>query len=231
MHELSCAEVQDRAPGFALDILDPESRADVAAHLRRCRLCCGTVSDMQCSAAELLDLDRTREATAAGLAWSAAGWPDQPWTGDHWPDEVWAGTGAGGPPRRSRLRLAAAMTAATLLFVGSALGPELAQGGGRAPVPVASAQLLAGAAPVGYVYIYGGSDPFLVVQVAGIPVSGQLICQLSETDGTVVALGSFKLFDGRAQWAARDGFPADATSAISLVDARHEAVAVASLGR
>ncbi len=56
MIDLTCAEARDLAAEFALDILEPEERSAVAAHLLRCPTCRAEVSGMEVVSERLLDL-------------------------------------------------------------------------------------------------------------------------------------------------------------------------------
>ena len=92
---MSCVEVQDSAPEFALDILEPSKRAELEAHLANCEACRADVAGMCRSAERLLDLDGYQR----GVRWIR--------------------------PRRRRLRLVTTLAAAAVLMLGSALGPAL----------------------------------------------------------------------------------------------------------
>lgn len=213
MHDLTCDEVQDRAPSFALDILEPTARADVAAHLLRCAGCAREVSGMQESAAELLDLS---DPDGRFEGWQAGGY-EHPYPGDE------------EPPRRRRFRLVAAMTAAAMLMVGTTFGPEIGATNAPRAIPVASAPLTSGDSPVGYVYFYGGSRPVLVVDVSGLDTKGRLTCAVAGTDGSTLRLGSFKLVGTRTEWAVTDRLPPSATADVVLLDPAGQVVASATV--
>ncbi len=240
VHDLTCSEVQDRAPSFALDILEPQARADVAAHLLRCTGCAREVSGMQQSAAELLSLDAAGDGPHAdywqepgAAAWDRGdiGEPHWEWQDPEDPDWDWYGPdGDGAPPRRSRVRVVAAVTAAALLVIGTALGPELTQIGRTQAVPTASATLQSGQNAVGSALFYGGAAPVLVVDLTLSGVSGPLYCEVVSTSGETVQLGSFKLFAGSARWAVRDNVAPASTSEVLIVDQRGRSLATASVG-
>lgn len=248
MHHLTCDEVQDAAPRFALDILDARARASVAAHLLRCPACRVEVSDMQESAARLLDLGP--DAAGDARPWeSAAGWraanaspvgqppPDGPEWGEA--DRAgwdWAGAPAGTtgdpgavPAGRRRLRLVLTLAAAALLMVGTTLGPEFEQSRAGTGQVLGQAALLDGGRPVGMVYFYAGSKPAIELEVAGLDTS-RLTCETVAVDGTVVRLGQFRLYGGRAAWAAAESTPLTRLSSVVLLDDGGHLVAQAAVG-
>lgn len=214
MHDLTCSEVFDAAPQFALDILETSRRAEVAAHLIRCSGCRDTVTGMQASAAELLDLD--------GADWRRL--PPDPLL------EPVPGVAVPVRPGRRRLRLVVTMAAAAALMVGSALGPELEAAASRhRPAPTARADLLDGAVTVGYVDFYSGRTPALDVQVLHGPARGQVVFEAFNLDGTVSRLGSIELYQGRGYWSLAQPLDLNAVSSLALADGRGRVLASASL--
>ena len=217
MNDLTCREVADSAPGFALDILEPAARAQVAAHLIRCPGCRETVSGMQDSAARLLDLgDPWSEAEwPGGAEWSelpgGPDWSDWPeWPADTDLPEV--------RPARRRLRVAVTMAAAALLLVGTTLGPEFEQAATTPAKPVATAALIAGGQPVGTVRIYAHPTPAIDVQVSGLSASGTLTVVLVTADGRVHRLGRLQLARGRGAWIGPEPVSAAQVNGVALVD-------------
>ncbi|HET9076630.1 MAG TPA: hypothetical protein VFN68_06845 [Acidimicrobiales bacterium] len=208
MHDLTCAEVLDAAPPFALDILEPSRRSLVAAHLIRCPECRDTVTGMQASAAALLDLD--------GADWSrpceARPVPDGP-------------PAAGLRPGRRRVRLVMTVAAATLLVVGSAFGSGMGGTGRHSPTPVTRAPLLEGGRTVGYVNFYSGRSPALDLQVAGVAAHGSVTCETVGLDGTVTRLGSFGLYQGHGYWATTTPVDPSGVSSVVLVDGQGRTLA------
>lgn len=105
MAELTCVEVQDAAPEFALDILAPGRRAELEAHLDRCSACRTSIDGMCRSAQHLLDIDSY----------------------DH--------SGRRAYPARKRFRVVTTLAAAAVLMLGSTLGSTLVQTtAGKTPV-------------------------------------------------------------------------------------------------
>jgi hypothetical protein len=216
VRDLTCVEVNDSAPGFALDILEPNVRARVAAHLIRCPGCRVTVTDMQDSADRLLDLGDHGPGHDEPLwpAWQE--WPDEP----DWP---------AARPARRRLRMVVTIAAAALLIVGTTIGPELEQAASTPEKPVATAVLIAGSQPVGAVHVYGGRVPAVDVQLQGLPESGRLDVVLVSRDGTARRIGTVRVSDGRSSWVGPDPVARAELTGVVLVDAARHEVAAASV--
>lgn len=204
VRDLTCSEVADSAPGFALDILEPQTRARVAAHLIRCQDCRRTVTDMEESAADLLDLDGRMEWTYPEEAYEVA--------------EV--------RPGRRRLRTVCTMAAAAALFVGTTFGPELASH--RSAQPLASGVLMAGEQPVGTVQFYAGGPAVIEVQADHLPASGTLGVVVGYIDGSATRIGDIKVRSGRASWAGTEPARPAGVSSVALVDSELHPVATAS---
>lgn len=200
---MTCAEVDDSAPGYALDILDPGRRQSVASHLLRCGRCRETVSRTQESADRLLDIGADR---ADPELMNTEPLPDD-WFVD-------AETDAVRPPRR-RLRAAATMAAVMVLVVGTTLGPEIEQATRSVPKPTLAVPLMTAAGTVGSVRIYPGQPPVVQVDVTDLPGSGTLRADLVDAAGRVESLGQFRLAGGRAGWASTE--PRDMTHPKSLI--------------
>lgn len=244
MHDLTCDEVADAAPRFALDILEPQARADVAAHLLRCPACRVEVTGMQASAARLLDVGRNDRT---GPPWAEEPFGPPGWPGarpaDSWPadgdladgdlaDSDPADRGRGAPgrvaPGRRRLRLVITMAAAALLMVGTTFGPEIEQASSRTATLVARAGIMAGDRQVGTVSIYAGSTPALEIVVEGM-AGPRLTCESVGVDGRVATLGTFQLYSGRATWATGYRPSSVALADVLLLDGSGHVVARAAL--
>ena len=208
MHDLTCVEVVDSAPGFALDILEPRTRARVAAHLIRCPECRQAVTEMEESAAQLLDLDGSPE-------WEAEG---------HWNESEELPPVR---PARRRLRMVVTMAAAAALFVGSTFGPELAAH--RSERPIASGVLIAGDKTVGTVRFFAGGMPMVEVEADHLPASGRLGVVLTYSDGSARRVGYIQVRDGHAVWAATEPAHGGGISSVVLVDPTLHQVAAASV--
>lgn len=216
MHDLTCAEVFESAPQFALDILEPGRRADVAAHLIRCGGCRQVVTGMQESAAALLDLD--------GADWSRAPAPITPLL----PPDRGVPVLPSAPARR-RFRLVVTMAAAALLMVGSTLGPEIAAATRHGPAPTARVQLLDGGRPVGVVNFYTGRAPALDLEIVDAAARGQVTFEAVNPDGTVTRLGAFPVEAGRGYWAMSGTLDVSRVSSLLVVDGQGRVLASAVL--
>lgn len=209
MRDLFCYEVADSAPGFALDILEPQMRARVAAHLIRCPECRQSVSDMQDSAAELL-------GSADG-----ADWERQEWTADEGSEEL--------RPARRRFRMAVCVAAAAVLFIGTTLGPELGQGERGAVRPAGTGVLVADGQTVGTVQFYTGRSPIIEIRADHLPASGTVGVVLAYTDGTARRIGEIQVRGGRATWAGSEPSATTSVTSVVLVDSTLHPVASASV--
>lgn len=206
MRDLTCLEVADSAPGFALDILEPEARSRVAAHLLRCEACRRTVTGMQESAAELLD--------TGGDGWDERGWPS-----DHDMTEI--------RPARRRFRMVVCMAAAAMLFVGTTFGPEISQAARTTQRPSVSAVLMAGDRAVGSVRFYGDRTATVAVQVERLPAGGTLSVVVTSRDGTSVKIGELHVDHGRAAWLGRYQAGTTPTELVLLDPTLHQIAAAA----
>ena len=194
---MTCAEVDDSAPGYALDILDPSHRSSVASHLLRCGRCRETVSRTQASADQLLDLD-------SDLV------PSTPYPDDFWddPDLDWV------RPRR-RLRVAATMAAVVALLVGTALGPEIEAASRPSPSLMLSVPLIAGNSPVGSVRVYAGQPPILQIEVTSLGGHDNLQADLIDVKGHIESFGAFRVNHGKGAWVSTE--PKDMPNPKSLI--------------
>jgi hypothetical protein len=207
VRELTCAEIDESAPAYALDILDAGRRSLVASHLLRCGRCREMMSTTQVSADRLLDVDSSFERGTPYVRDSrfAGGSPLEEWAHSE-PD--WA------PPRR-RLRVAAAVFSVVALMVGTTLGPELEGAARPKPVPTLAVPLVEGSTSVGSVRVYAGQPPILEIEVTGLGGRQTLHVDLIDNLGHVEPFGSLRVVGGRADWASTE--PRDMPSPKSLV--------------
>lgn len=231
MGDFSCRDVSDSAPAFALDILEPTARARVAAHLIRCPDCRETVSGMQDSAARLLDLD---EPWAESDMWGAYGrdddrLADRPFDDGPYDDAPFDDGSFDDRPPRRRLRVALSLAAATVLLVGSTLGPELEQAARTPANPVASAVLLAAGQPVGAVRFYTGTNAGVEVEVRGLPGKGSMSVVLVTREGSSRRIGQMVVSKGQAGWFGADPVALTDIEGVVLLDSKSNQVASADL--
>jgi len=207
--ELTCRQVADSAPGFALDILEPTTRARVAAHLIRCPGCRETVTGMQDSASRLLDLGT-------------------PWEETEWADDDTGSLLSQVRPARRRLRMVVSMATVALLIVGTTLGPELEQLASHPEQPLATVYLRAGGSTVGTVRVFAGPTPALDVQVEGM-AAGSLQIMAVDASGQARAVAHLQVpRSGRAAWLGAEPLPLNRLSGVVLVDSAHQQVAAAT---
>ena len=180
MTELSCAEARDRAPEYGLGILGSEERAALAAHALRCPDCRREVDAYARLGQDLMDVIPAAEPPPGFSRKVLAGLP---------------------PVRRTRRlrRLGAAAAVVAAAAVAVVTGVSLTNGPHQ-PAQ-AEATLVSHGRTIGSVYTRG-RPPWLWMSVQGSASSGTVSCELVETDGTVVRLGSFDLVDGSGSWAA-----------------------------
>jgi hypothetical protein len=202
MNELSCEAVQESSAEFALGILPPSARARVAAHLLRCPDCRREVEEFGRLGDRLLDL-------VPGV--------EPPLGFDRKAVRRMGGGGSVGwitslARRRGVLTVAAAGVAA----VAAALIAVVAISGGHKHYPThLEASLTSGGHPMGSVYV-GGSPPWLTMRLHGVEAS-VVTCQLLESDGQTVAVGTFGLVHGSGTWSAPEPVPLGQITGIRVV--------------
>ncbi|MDA8046178.1 MAG: hypothetical protein M0Z30_13225 [Actinomycetota bacterium] len=247
MRNLTVPEVADSAPGFALDILDPATRSEVAAHLIRCDGCRETVTSMQCSAAELLDLGGPAgwasepwapEAGAQG-GWAQEGWAQEGWAQEGWPpteaasgylmEPSWPGDRAPARSARRRFRMAVTIATAALLVVGTTLGPELEQAAGHPERPSATIALTASGVTVGAVAIYTGRVEAIDISVRNLPESGTMEVVVVDGSGTATEIGRIEVVARRGDWLGPPGPNPRQLRTVVIVDSQRRQIASASL--
>jgi anti-sigma factor RsiW len=212
MRELTCSEVQDSAAEFALDILDPQDRSIVAAHLIRCRACRAEVDSMQATAGHLLDLV---PGTEPPLGFDR---------------RVMNHVDASGARVRRRWRVTiGAAAAAVLIVLGATLGVVETSSSHPAAPHLVSAAFMAGGRQVGEIEVYANNQsPWVSMMVRGVSVQGPVSCQLVDRSGTVETVGSFDLVNGMGSWGAYDRWNPNDMASARLVDAAGHVVASAT---
>ncbi len=237
MRPLSCLEVTNSAPGFALDILDPATRAQVAAHLLRCDDCRRRVTSMQSAAAELLDLNRGDGPPSGWRAesWSA-GWSGDPHDHSDWAapeDADWLEGSDGSTPARRpvrrRLRTVLSVAAAALLVVGTTLGPELEQAASHPENPTVTVRLMAAGSAVGTVALFTGAVEAIDVAVEGLSESGTMDILVVDRSGTATSVGQIEVSRSRGAWLGHPPVLLGSLTSLVLVDDQRREVASAAL--
>jgi hypothetical protein len=198
--DLDCEEVLDQAAGYVLDIVEPDLRAELEAHLRFCPRCRRQVRAMKASADELLHLKRpfsfrSRLGMPKGMR---RGW-------------------------RVAAALAAAATLAVASTFGAAIGPQSTQSG-----PSLAGVVTQDGRQVGKAALSGSSRPVLEIALEGVEASGSLVVELVGSTQTV-AVGNIDLHSGRGFLLTALRSAPRGLAELRLVDSSGELVAAASL--
>jgi hypothetical protein len=222
MTQPTCAEVHDAAAEFALDILTPEERATIAAHLLRCPACRAEVDSMSAVGTQLLQLVPATEPPLGFEHRVLAR------VGVH--HHSWAGRA------RRHPRIVGAVAAAAAFIFGL-----IGWMAGRTTTPsshrvLLTAALHEGARTVGHVQAYAGHPGWVDMTVHGVSGTAHVTCEIIEHGNQVVRLGSFDLVGGNgtwgAPWGAADGAWSGAGSGqltgVRLVDSGGKVIATAA---
>lgn len=239
MRELTCAEVDDSAPAYALDILEGSRRSLVDAHVLGCDRCRETVTRTQASADHLLDVSSSgdggnfprRPSAQAGGSHPGPGSGMEPVAGVEGdsPFEEWGDQGGEWERPRRRLRVAAAVVSVVALMVGTTVGPDLEAATRPKPVLTMAVPLVAGSTPVGSVRVYAGRPPVIEIEVTGIGGRQTLHADLIDSHGHIEPFGSFRVVGGQADWAAPEPRGVPAPRDLVLADSSGKVLAQASL--
>jgi hypothetical protein len=203
--DLSCDDVRDAAPGYALGVVDDDTRTAVSRHTRRCPGCREVVSRTVASAGWLLDLDSR--------------WEGAPDADDTEPLGK----------RRRHLRRFAAMATVTMLVAGTAFGGAVRVAGEGPSSSGSTAPLYRAGSVVGEVEVDSGSAPLIRLVVSGLGVEGSLSVETVASDGATQRLGTFELHDGRGYWAGPLGKRLSNASELVLADTSGQVVAGTSV--
>lgn len=178
MTELTCVEIRESAAEYALGILTKEERSIVAAHLLRCPDCRAEVAEYARVGDDLLELIPDAEAPL--------GFDRKVLAAVH-------------PRRRStRTWIAGGVAAAA---AAAAIVTAVVQDHTGATSYNLTATFRSGGRTVGSVYTKG-QPKWLWMSVHDAGVSGPVMCELEESDGRILPIGSFELVQGNGAWAA-----------------------------
>ncbi len=224
MTQLTCTDVHDAAAEYALDILEPEERSALAAHLLRCPTCREEVQALGTVATRLLELVPGTEPPLGFDRRVLARVRDTTPRQRRSPIRSFAS-------RRPRLAggIAAAVAAAALLF--GSLGWFMGHSNHyTAPQAVIlDGYFHQGGHTVGEVLAYRGSPVWVDMTVHGLKGDSRVTCELVDRNGTVTRLGSFDLVDGSGSWGAPDRIGVGDVSGARLVDRGGQVIATAVL--
>jgi hypothetical protein len=197
---MTCLEVNESAPEFALGILTPDEHESVSAHLQACPACRLEVESMESISGQLLDLI---PGTEPPLGFDR---------------RVLFRVGSPLKPARRRFRMIATLAAAAVIAVAATIGV----GAGRASHPaapvVASAILYEGSQPVGHVDVRAGNPPWISMTMHSVGADGKVTCELVGKDGSVTNVGTFWFEYGRGSWSTPDPALGTGLAGVRLVD-------------
>jgi hypothetical protein len=208
VHEMTCFEVNESAPEFALGILTPEEQESVGAHLRACPTCRLEVESMQSVSDQLLDLI---PGTEPPLGFDR---------------RVLSRVGSPLKPARRRFRMIATLAAAAVIAIAATIGADAGRSSHPAPV-LASAVLYHGSERVGQVYVRGGNPPWIAMTMHSVATDGKITCEVVGTDGSVTKVGTFGFEYGRGSWSTPDPAIRSGLAGVRLVDDHGDVVASA----
>jgi hypothetical protein len=199
---ITCGESQYLAAEFALGILDAPSRTSVAQHLLNCPECRSEVTSLKAAHRRLLELV---PGTEPPLGF----------------DRRVLSNLEG---RRGRHRGAALSLAAGLTFVAVSAGWAVAatrHDEHTVPSAVPHHPVLT----VRDINGYGSGPRWLEVTVHSANSDMRVTCQLLESTGQVIDLGSFDLVNGDGEWSAPDNAGLANALAVRVTDARGDVIA------
>jgi hypothetical protein len=102
-------------------------------------------------------------------------------------------------------------------------------GGGISENEVATAALIERGHTVGRVSTYGGSNPWMIVTLAGSSTHGKVICDVVTSDGVTHTVGSFSAKDGYGAWGAPLRVTPQDVQKAEVVSSNGAVIATASL--
>ncbi len=224
MTNLTCATARDVAAEYALDILEPEERSALAAHLLRCPECRADVDAMSSVATRLIELvpgtepplgfDRRVLARVRDIT-------PVPWSKRLVPLRT----------RRARLLAAVAGVAAAVALVFGSIGWFMGHSANPSSQGLLTdAALHQGSRDVGEVYVYRDDDDPMWLKMTVHDVKGgpTVTCELVAADGRLTPLGSFDLVDGSGSWGAPDPVGMGGITGARLTDSHGRLIAIAT---
>jgi hypothetical protein len=206
MAEAICHQVRDAAAEYALGILPPHGRSQIAAHTLHCQDCRAEIDTMISVASRLADLI---PGTEPPLGF----------------DRLVLNR-LSGPTRRRRLWLAVGAVAASAALALGSLG--LVPGRDAEDHIALTSVLRQAGRPVGKIFTYGARPAWVAVMIRGTSTTGPITCQLQYRDGTVVTLGTFDLTTGDRSWSAPDPSGVSGLIAVRLIDSTGQLIATAT---
>jgi hypothetical protein len=229
MTDLTCTKARLAAAEYALDILEPEERSALAAHLLRCPACRAEVDAMSDVATRLVELvpgtepplgfDRRVLARVRDIS------PASP-----------ARRFRRLRSRRSRLAAGVAGLAAAAALIFGSLGWFMGHSDDSSSAPYAEspqrvitdAAFQQGGRDVGEVYVYRANPNWLTMMVHGVQGGPRVTCEVVTADGRLMRVGSFDLVDGMGTWGAPDPAGLAGVTGARLTDSHGRLLATAT---
>jgi len=221
MAELSCEQCDELTAELALGVLGGRERAEALAHLSRCARCQDSVSAMTATVGRLVELLPEADPPP-GFDQRVIAAMTPP--GFEHP-AITSPKAAARRAHRGVPVAAAVLTGALLAGGGWLFGALFPVDPAGLPISGVQVQptadvmvspLLAGDQEIGQAYVYAQAPSWIFLSISDPAKSGSigasttLTCELTNQDGSSVALGSFSLQDGHADWATQT--PIDARS-------------------
>jgi hypothetical protein len=226
MHPHGCEEYADNLAELALGILTGRDRAATLAHVEDCPRC----------ADELERLSRAADAVVRVA-------PDiEPPVGFEVRLFSRMGVADVTPIRRFRVTRAMLASAAAVIALAVGLGVGWAtstHSPGPGPsaeaikpagTPVASAALVENGRPVGHVFVYGGSKPWMFMTLADSSAHGHVTCEVVTRNGVSHKVGAFTADDGYGAWGAPLHVAPTSVATAEVVSPNGTVIATAPLG-
>lgn len=226
MTDRDCSRCQEDIAEMALGILGGRERGAVLAHLQRCGRCQATAAGLAMTANRLSELAPRLEPPKGFDQRVVSAIIRQ------------AGDSLNCDPLIPRPRtpgqrtpIIASVLAIVMLSLGAAYAvdsfskpgvPQHPNEQDQSATDMMSAPLLAGSRQIGTVYLFAHRPVWVVVSMSGADdpstatVDDTVRCDLTRRDGSQVALGSFALRDGHADWAVRTALDPDALTGAEL---------------
>jgi hypothetical protein len=219
MNEMSCEEFREIGAELALDVADARERARAVAHLEHCPGC-------RIELRQLSDVADTLTALIPAVE-PPAGFESRLLARVEGDKQRHHGRTS---RRRTWWAAAAAAVAAVAIGAGGwVIGEQTSPSPAVAAGHVVTAKLAADHQPVGLVVIETGPDPWLSMAVSIGRGDAKVQCQLRASDGRVISVGWFNLWQGNGYWAAPITAASESLVAAQIVDEHGRVLASAAL--
>jgi anti-sigma-K factor RskA len=197
-----CDEHSDNLAELALGILTGRERAATLAHVDACPRCAEELEQLSHLADAVVSIAPEAEPTVGFEVrlFNRMGLADSPPTSTA-PSSRRSATAWRRAAATPRWALAAAAVVIALVL-GLSLGWSNGPNHPGTAHEVATAALIENGRRVGRVSTYGGSNPWMIVTLAGSSTQGTVICEVVTANGVTHKVGSFSAKDGYGAWGA-----------------------------